>query len=86
MEPTGKYEQLRLPSQKIDTARLTGLNNARIARVRPISGVILSSRVRPKLAQKSFKYNEYNSGINTVLWDCIPLLYSRSYIYNADLR
>ena len=22
---------------------------------------------------------EYNNGINTVLWQCIPLLYSRCY-------
>ena len=34
--PDGTYEQLRLPSQKIDTARLIRLNNARIARVTPI--------------------------------------------------
>ena len=30
-------------------------------------------------------YRESNNGINNVLWECIPLLYSRSYIYNADL-
>ena len=26
--------------------------------------------------KKEFKYHEYNNGINTVLWECISLLYS----------
>ena len=28
---------------------------------------------------------KYNNCINTVLWECIPLLYSRCYNYEAKL-
>ena len=31
------------------------------------------------------KIREYNNCINTVLWECIPLLYSRCYNYKAKL-
>ena len=44
---------------------------------------LISSRGRPKMAQKSFNYHEYNNGINTVLWECIPLLY---YGYNYKAK
>ena len=46
---------------------------------------VWSSRDQPKLAQKCSNMREYNNGINTVLWECIPLLYSRCYNYKVDI-